>query len=132
MLGLTIGGALGIFSIHSLWFVLAAIIIIAYITWQQDMPFYTIPEKKQSQLDTHDFIMLGILLLMCFRSFVFDIINQVAYNFENGIVIFGISAFAGKIIGGFVADKIGWKKFVYISLPWQYCCFNWVRTIFML
>ncbi len=29
--------------------------------------------------------------------------------------IFG--EFAGKIIGGFVADKIGWKKFVYISLP---------------
>lgn len=117
VLGLTIGGAMGMFTINSLWFVLAAVIIIAYIIWQQEMPFYTIPEKKQSQLDAHDFIMLGILLLMCFRSFVFDIMNQVAYNFENGLLIIGISAFAGKIIGGFVADKIGWKKFVYITLP---------------
>ena len=61
--------------------------------------------------------MLGILLIMCFRSFIFDVINHVAYQYPNGILIIGISAFAGKIIGGFVADKIGWKKFVYITLP---------------
>ena len=40
-----------------------------------------------------------------------------AQQYPNGILIIGISAFAGKIIGGFVADKIGWKKFVYITLP---------------
>jgi predicted MFS family arabinose efflux permease len=41
----------------------------------------------------------------------------VAHNYQNGIIIIGLSAFAGKIIGGFLADKIGWKKYVYISLP---------------
>ena len=33
------------------------------------------------------------------------------------MVVIGISAFAGKMIGGFLADRIGWKLWVYISLP---------------
>lgn len=117
VLGLTVGGAMGMFSIFSLWLVVAGVLLIAFFILKNKLPAYISPEKKQSQLDTHDWLMLGILLIMCFRSFVFDVINHVAHNFENGILIIGISAFAGKIIGGFVADKIGWKKFVYITLP---------------
>ena len=117
VLGLTIGGALGNFSVYSLWLVFVAVVIVGIIIWKNKLPVYTVAEKKQNELDTHDFVMLAILLLMCFRSFIFDIINHVAYNYENGIVIIGISAFLGKIIGGFVADKIGWKNFVYITLP---------------
>ncbi|MGC4103237.1 MFS transporter [Ferruginibacter sp.] len=117
VLGLTLGGLLGRFSIINLWMAVIATVIVAVLILKNELPAYQSPAKKTSELDAHDLIMLGILLLMCFRSFVFDIINQVAYNYENGIAIIGISAFAGKIIGGFVADKIGWKKFVYISLP---------------
>jgi len=117
VLGLTLGAVLGSSSIYSLWFVLAAVVIVALLIWYNNLPYYKAAEKKQSELDAHDFIMLGILLIMCFRSFIFDIINHVAHQYENGIVIIGISAFLGKIIGGFIADKIGWKKFVYISLP---------------
>ena len=117
VLGLTIGSILGSFSAYSLWLVFIAVVIVGVLIWKKDLPSYHTAPKKESELDAHDFIMLGILLIMCFRSFVFDIINHVAHNYENGILVIGISAFAGKIIGGFVADKIGWKKFVYISLP---------------
>jgi MFS transporter, FSR family, fosmidomycin resistance protein len=117
VLGLTIGSALGNFSAYSLLVIFFVTVIVGVIIWKSDLPVYKEAEKKQSELDAHDFVMLGILLLMCFRSFIFDVINQVAFNYENGILIIGISAFAGKIIGGMVADKIGWKKFVYITLP---------------
>lgn len=117
VLGLTIGGVLGKFSEHSLWLVVVAVLMVGLMIWKNNLPLYKPAAKKQSELDAHDFIMLGILLLMCFRSFIFDIINHVAQHYENGILIIGISAFSGKIIGGFIADKIGWKKFIYISLP---------------
>ena len=117
VLGLTLGAILGRGSIYSLWFVFAAVVIVALLIWYNNLPDYKIAKKNQSELDAHDFVMLGILLIMCFRSFIFDIINHVAHQYENGIAIIGISAFSGKIIGGFIADKIGWKKFVYISLP---------------
>jgi FSR family fosmidomycin resistance protein-like MFS transporter len=123
VLGLTIGGLIGKFSVFGLpagpwwWFVVAGALIIGWMIWKNELPNYKTAEKKQSELDAHDFIMLSILLVMCFRSFIFDIINHVAHDYENGILIIGVSAFLGKVIGGFVADRIGWKRFIYISLP---------------
>jgi len=117
VLGLTLGGVLGRFSVYSLWLVVGLVLLLAFFIIKNNIPAYRPPEKKQSELDTHDWLMLGILLFMCFRSFIFDIINHVAQQYPNGIVIIGISAFAGKITGGFAADKIGWKKMVYITLP---------------
>jgi len=117
ILGLTLGGILGKFPAYGLWFVLAGVGCLSFFILRSKLPLYKSPEKKQSQLDIHDWLMLGILLIMCFRSFIFDIVNHVAYQFPNGMVIIGLSAFAGKILGGLIADKIGWKRFVYISLP---------------
>ncbi len=117
VLGLTLGGVLGQYGIWQLAIIAALILPVGFIIWKSKLPSYQSQQKKESELDTHDWLMLGILLVMCFRSFIFDVINHVAHDFEHGILIIGISAFAGKIIGGFVADKIGWKKFVYITLP---------------
>ena len=124
VLGLTLGGLLGSMSSSYLLIALMAIIIVAIIIFKQGVPAYQAQNKKGSQLDTHDWIMLGILLIMCFRSFIFDIVNNVSLHFEHGILILGISAFLGKIIGGFLADKIGWKKFVYITLPIAFLLLN--------
>lgn len=117
VLGLTLGGLSGSFAPSFLLICIPVILILAVLTLRQRIPVYQARHKKEnSQLDTHDFIMLGILLIMCFRSFIFDVINGLAFNFEQGILVLGISAFLGKIIGGFVADRIGWKKFIYITL----------------
>lgn len=117
VLGLTLGGLVGKFSVSNLWIAMGLVLLLSYLVLKSRLPVYTAHQKKQSELDPHDWIMLGILLFMCFRSFIFDVINHVAQQYPDGIVIIGISAFAGKITGGFMADKIGWKKFVYISLP---------------
>ena len=117
VLGLTLGGVLGQYGVWQLAIIGVLIIPVAFLIIKTKLPSYQQQEKKESELDAHDWLMLSILLIMCFRSFIFDVINRVAHDFENGILIIGIAAFAGKIIGGFVADRIGWKKFVYISLP---------------
>jgi FSR family fosmidomycin resistance protein-like MFS transporter len=126
VLGLTLGGMLGHYGNWQLAVIGVLILPVAYLILKNTSPSYKNDFISQSPknplrgaggLDSHDLLMLSILLIMCFRSFIFDVINQVAHDFDHGILIIGISAFAGKIIGGFVADKIGWKKFVYISLP---------------
>ena len=117
ILGLTLGGILGNFPAYGLLFVLAGVVAVSFFILFNKLPVYKSAAKKQSQLDIHDWLMLGLLLIMCFRSFIFDVVNHVAYQYPNGVVIIGISAFAGKVLGGFIADKIGWKRFVYISLP---------------
>ena len=117
VLGLAIGGILGHSSALLLLPFGALSLLIGLLIMKTKLPVYPSNQIKGAELDSHDRIMLGILLIMCFRSFIFDVINQVAHDFELGILIIGISAFAGKIIGGFLADRIGWKKFVYITLP---------------
>jgi MFS transporter, FSR family, fosmidomycin resistance protein len=115
--GLTLGGIFGQYNTTLLIAIGLLVIITAFLILKSTLPSYQIQKNKQSQLDTHDYIMLGLLLVMCFRSFIFDVINHVAQQYSDGILIIGISAFVGKIIGGVVADKIGWKKYVYITLP---------------
>ncbi len=119
VLGLTLGILSG--QLHMAWLGLPAIVgmfCLASIS-RLAFPMYVSAGKKEAanQFDGHDMLMLGILLIMCFRSFIYDIINQFAGQMEQGILIIGLSAFAGKIIGGFIADQIGWKKWMYISLP---------------
>jgi predicted MFS family arabinose efflux permease len=116
VLGLTAGSVIGQFTLWPLAIIGAIAIITGWIISKTELPTYSAPEKKQSELDSHDFIMLTILLLMCFRSFLYDVINYSAEYFEDGVLYIGLSAFAGKIIGGFIADKIGVKKFIYISM----------------
>ncbi len=123
VLGLTLGGILGTFSPVCLLTALLLIVAVALLI-AGNIPAYQAMQKKERPLDTHDLVMMGILLIMCFRSFIFDVMNSAAFHFENGMLVFGLSAFAGKIIGGFLAERIGWKKFIYITLPLSFLLFQ--------
>jgi|GEM_PF-742486 len=117
VLGLTAGSLLGQFGNVQLLPVLLLALVTGFLIMNRSLPAYKPAKEPVSEMDAHDWIMLSILLLMCFRSFIFDTVHQVAMAAPNGLLIIGISAFAGKLIGGFLADAIGWKKYVYISLP---------------
>lgn len=124
VLGLTLGTVLGQTGNSLLIATGAVVLIIVFLITRTKPPVYSHNYNKGSELDMHDWLMLGILLIMCFRSLIFDVINQVAHEYEHGILVIGLSAFTGKIIGGYAADKIGWKKFVYISLPLAWILFQ--------
>jgi len=133
VLGLTIGGLLGSDTFILPILLLVASLLIAAVIFGTPLPHYQTPDKKESELDSHDLIMLLILLFMCFRSFLFDVVNYVAENYEDGLLYIGISAFIGKIIGGIVADKIGIKRFIYFTLLTSLLLFQFGReNIYML
>ncbi len=133
VLGLTIGSLLG-----EAGYALPVVLILAtsFVTiaiFRQSLPVYKKPEKKESELDSHDLVMLLLLLFMCFRSFLFDVVNYVAENYEDGLIYIGVSAFLGKMIGGFVADKAGIRKFIYGTLVAALILFQFGKTnIYML
>lgn len=133
VLGLTIGSLLG-----EAGYALPVVLILAtsFVTiaiFRQSLPVYQTPEIKESELDSHDLVMLLLLLFMCFRSFLFDVVNYVAENYEDGLIYIGVSAFLGKMIGGFVADKAGIRKFIYGTLVAALILFQFGKTnIYML
>ena len=117
VVGLALGGFLGKMSTIYLLIPLFFIVLLAMMIFLYKIPAYQAQDKKRSELDAHDWNMMSILLVMCFRSFIYDLVNNTGLKFENGALILGISAFGGKLIGGYLADIIGWKKYVYFSLP---------------
>ena len=133
VLGLTIGGLLGEAGYLLPVVLLFAVMLVTIAIFRRPLPVYQSPEKKESELDSHDLVMLLLLLFMCFRSFLFDVVNYIAENYENGLLYIGISAFLGKMIGGFVADKAGIRKFIYGTLVAALILFQFGKTnIYML
>lgn len=118
VLGLALGSASS--SLSSYWLLVpmvCTIIIACFLLRRDSSAIFQCSSSTKPLLDNHDMIMFGILLTVTLRSLVYDIIQQVSQHWQYGLLIIGISAFIGKIIGGFIADRIGWKTFVYITLP---------------
>ncbi|MEP7319302.1 MAG: hypothetical protein ABI921_11190 [Panacibacter sp.] len=116
--GLTLGGFCG--AISGNWMLVPIIItvVLFVLIIRNGFPVYLLKSKESNKsVDIHDMLMILLLLVMSLRSFLFDLLNNFSQQFEYGLLIIGLSAFAGKIIGGLFADKMGWKRWVYITLP---------------
>ena len=128
-LGLALGSISG--SLSQYWLlvpVVAVLLISLFLLQQKSDTIFVTTQPSKALLDSHDWIMLGILLTVTLRSLIYDIIQQVGQHWQQGLLVIGISAFLGKIIGGFVADKVGWKTWVYITLPLAFVLLQFGRN----
>lgn len=116
VLGLAVGASLGEagwgLPVGLLLLVLAGTVFL----WKQPPLNYIVSSSVPKTLDSHDWVMLLLLMLMSFRSLVYDLINQLNNYPDYGLLYLGLSAFAGKLLGGWMADTLGWKPVVYGSL----------------
>lgn len=66
--------------------------------------------------DRHDVVMILLLTIISLRSAIWNIFQLLhEHNYEWLMAIAG-AAFAGKIAGGWLADRIGWRLYAFISL----------------
>jgi FSR family fosmidomycin resistance protein-like MFS transporter len=72
--------------------------------------------SKKFQLDRHDYIMIMLLTIISLRSVIWDIFQLIHENNYRWLIFIAIAAFTGKIAGGWLADKIGWRLYTFISL----------------
>ena len=115
--GLTIGGFMGSIDINWILLPFTISFFLLILMVRNGFPvYYLVKAKSGKAIDKHDMLMILLLLLMCFRSLLYDLLNNFSQSMEYGFLVAGISAFSGKVIGAFIADKIGWKRWVYISL----------------
>jgi hypothetical protein len=111
VLGLTAGIFAG--KIISPEWLILLLIPIGFCIWQiTKFGFPDLTYQKQNLKPAYNkflWVLIGILILLCFRSFIFDCINYLSDNYYQGFIIIGFCAFAGKFCGGLLADKFGWK-----------------------
>lgn len=66
--------------------------------------------------DRHDVVMILLLTVISLRSAVWNIFQLLHENNYEWLVAIAIAAFAGKIVGGWLADRVGWRLYTFVSL----------------
>ncbi|MFI5185281.1 MAG: MFS transporter [Chitinophagales bacterium] len=72
--------------------------------------------KEKTVIDDHDILMILLLTFISFRSMIWNVFQLIHKHEYDWLVAIAASAFAGKIIGGWIADKIGWRIYSFVSL----------------
>ncbi len=119
--GLIAGGYLAYSHFHITGWLFAAalcffIILIGLPLKNEARPAVSEAPTTRFSLDRHDLIMILLLTVIALRSVIWNIFQLIHENNYEWLIPVAMSAFAGKIIGGWIADKIGWRLYVFISL----------------
>lgn len=77
---------------------------------------FKIEGHGEFKLDRHDMMMILLLSVISLRSTVWNIFQLIHENEYDWLLAIAVSAAAGKIVGGWLSDRIGWRLYVFISL----------------
>lgn len=118
ILGLVLAGYLT-FMRYDLWL----ISLIACVLFAGVIQLTTFPkiEKKDplpihNVIDSHDMLMIFLLGVISLRSAVWNIFQIIYDQNYTWLIAIALSAFVGKILGGWLSDKVGWKLYSLVSL----------------
>lgn len=115
--GLAIGGFLavnGIVTIIPLIILLVVIGVIVMLIKLPALPYNN--EKTEADFDKHDMIMFVLLLAIALRSAVWNVFQYIEQGNITNIILISVFAAGGKIFGGFMADKLGWRRYSFTAL----------------
>ena len=122
VLGLIAGGYFAFSQIHIIAWLLAANIGFLIILFLLQIKDKNILDDKSPgtpskfALDQHDLIMILLLTVISLRSVMWNVFQLIHENNYSWLLAIAVSAFIGKIAGGWLADKIGWRLYLFISL----------------
>jgi FSR family fosmidomycin resistance protein-like MFS transporter len=122
VLGLALGGALAAASVFpfvpmalGLAAVCGLIAIVPFVNEANTTP--NLPQGRSASsarrgeiaFEQHDVIMIALLAGIALRSAVWTTLDYLMHSRVDMLLMMGAAAFAGKIAGGFLADRIGWR-----------------------
>ncbi|HWC54806.1 MAG TPA: MFS transporter [Chitinophagaceae bacterium] len=122
--GLIAGGYVAYEKIFvSYWLISAAILILVSLVFLsiRSHKLYAVPgqdttSNKKFQLDQHDLVMILLLTIISLRSVVWDVFQLIHQNNYGWLIAIAAAAFIGKIAGGWIADRIGWRLYTFLAL----------------
>ncbi|MBZ0202560.1 MAG: MFS transporter [Ignavibacteria bacterium] len=115
--GLAIGGYMAINGINALITLIVLLIIIGvviYLLPSLDLPYNN--SKVETDIDKHDLIMLILLMAIALRSAVWNVFQYIEQGDMKNIILISVAAASGKVYGGFLADRTGWRRYSLIAL----------------
>jgi len=72
-------------------------------------------ETQNYVVDRHDIIMILLLMIISLRSVTWNVFQLIYENNYQWLIAICIAAVIGKIAGGWLADKLGWRLYAVSS-----------------
>jgi FSR family fosmidomycin resistance protein-like MFS transporter len=119
VVGLAMGGALAV-SGHYLYLpflVLLLPLMFLIQAWPVPprLPSNSKP-SKEPVFESHDWIMIGLLTAVALRSLLWTSFQLASAGQINSLIALGVAAGVGKVVGGFAAERLGYRRWTLISL----------------
>lgn len=113
VLGLALGGLMAYMGLSAalplLWGTIAVVTLALFMPISSQRQLAR--QEHGVQLDKHDWVMMLLLLVIAMRSAIwntFQLINQGDYYL---LLYLAAAAMGGKMAGGYIADKVGWRNY---------------------
>lgn len=117
VMGLALGGYLAWNAFPLMPWLIGGIALVALLVGILDMNFEAPkPQQKAEPLGWHDFMMLVLLMAIAMRSAVWNLFQLIHMEAHWLLVLAGLAAMTGKVVGAIIADKVGWRRYAIIAL----------------
>jgi FSR family fosmidomycin resistance protein-like MFS transporter len=120
IVGLAIAGYLSYLRIDVWSILLITTALFVFVIRLVCFPKAAITQAKENEkhitIDQHDMLMIFLLGVISLRSAIWNIFQIIHEHNYTWIIAIAASAFAGKILGGYISDRIGWKLYSFLSL----------------
>jgi len=109
--GLTLGGLLAATNHILIWPFLLLTVILGVAIAALEAPALPYDEPRAEPLfEKHDVVMLTLLAAIALRSLVWTTLQYFLQGRLEIIFALGMAAASGKLLGGFLADRFGWRR----------------------
>lgn len=117
VVGLAIGGALAVSGQRPLLLFLVPLAIAIAVIAAVRLPAlpHATPEKEPT-FEDHDLIMLVLLAGIALRSAAWSALQLTLASRLDLLLAMAVAAAIGKVLGGFLADRIGWRRWTFGAL----------------
>lgn len=117
VMGLALGGYFAWTGFALLPWLLAGLAIVLLLSLVLRLDFEAPQAASQvAHFDRHDLMMLILLMAIALRSAVWNLFQLIHTDAHELLLLTGLAAMFGKILGGWLADWMGWRRYAIIAL----------------
>lgn len=137
VMGLALGG--GAAAVNLLWvqYLLMSGLggVLLFLFWAKYPSFQKSAtlSKEQPLLNSHDYLMILLLVAIAMRSAVWNFIQLLYAQQYEWLLYIAFAAMVGKLAGGWLTDRIGWRLYTLTALMVAIPALTWgYRKLFWL
>jgi MFS transporter, FSR family, fosmidomycin resistance protein len=118
VVGLAAGGALAAAGYSAIWPFLLPLLALAVALTAIELPVLPYgptadrPHSTSMELEGHDLVMLALLAAIALRSAVWSALQFLFEGRYELLLAMALAAAVGKVLGGVLADRISWRRWV--------------------